>query len=883
MVVSSANIKQTPMIRQYLQIKSEVPDAILFFRMGDFYEMFFEDAVEASRILDIALTSRDKGKKQSIPLCGVPHHAVDQYLARLVEKGYRVAICDQVEDPKTAQSIVKREIVRIVTPGLPIGLDAILGEENTFLAVLRPFEGSMGLAFLDILTGDLKVLSETREETLLNHLQVHKPREILIPTGLEETFPVLAKKMEKMALVTRLDPPENTDNEKLDQLTREITGRGNAGETAVLSIVEQEVLRLLFAYLVYTRTAHLDHIKRLQVTTRKPYLRMDEFTRRNLEIFEPLSAKTYRATLIAVLDKTRTPMGKRLLREWLRYPLQDESEIRERLEAVSEWKKDFRHRIVVQALLENMGDLERLMGRVTADRANARDLVQLRETLHRLPELKAALDACKSALIEGLTASFDVVADVAERLDQVLVDTPPVTIREGGMLREGVSDELDELREIQVSGKSWMVRFEASEQKRTGINSLKVRYNRVFGYYIEVTRANLDLVPEDYHRKQTLVNAERFITQPLKEMEQKVLSAQERIQQLEYDFFIQLRDEIKRHTQRIQDAAQGCALVDVLSALGEIAERNRYCQPEIEESSRLRIVDGRHPVVEQMNLTESFVPNDTRLNSEKDQIMLITGPNMSGKSTYIRQVALITLMAHIGSFVPASEAEIGIVDQIFTRVGASDNLALGLSTFMVEMQEAASILTRSTAKSLIILDEIGRGTSTFDGLSIAWAIAEYLHDRYDGAGTKTLFATHYHEMTDLERLKSRIHNYHVSVREWNEEIIFLRKLGKGGMNRSYGIQVARLAGLPDVVIERAREILFNLEKGELTETGVPYLGLSTQDKKNGRPAVQLELFPTREGVIEEKIRHAPIEQMTPLEALNFLNSLKQQLKNDSET
>ncbi|NIA10405.1 MAG: DNA mismatch repair protein MutS, partial [Nitrospiraceae bacterium] len=466
---------------------------------------------------------------------------------------------------------------------------------------------------------------------------------------------------------------------------------------------------------------------------------------------------------------------------------------------------------------------------------------------------------------------------------QVLVDTPPVTIREGGMLREGVSDELDELREIQVSGKSWMVRFEASEQKRTGINSLKVRYNRVFGYYIEITRANLDLVPEDYHRKQTLVNAERFITQPLKEMEQKVLSAQERIQQLEYDFFIQLRDEIKRHTQRIQDAAQVCALVDVLSALGEIAERNRYCQPEIGSDSRLRIVDGRHPVVEQMNLTESFVPNDTRLNSEKDQIMLITGPNMSGKSTYIRQVALITLMAHIGSFVPASEAEIGIVDQIFTRVGASDNLALGLSTFMVEMQEAASILTRSTAKSLIILDEIGRGTSTFDGLSIAWAIAEYLHDRYDGAGTKTLFATHYHEMTDLERLKSRIHNYHVSVREWNEEIIFLRKLGKGGMNRSYGIQVARLAGLPDVVIERAREILFNLEKGELTETGVPYLGLSTQDKKNGRPAVQLELFPTREGVIEEKIRHAPIEQMTPLEALNFLNSLKQQLKNDSET
>jgi DNA mismatch repair protein MutS len=868
------------MIRQYLQIKSEVPDAILFFRMGDFYEMFFEDAVEASRVLDIALTSRDKGKKQSIPLCGVPHHAVDQYLARLVEKGYRVAICDQVEDPKTAQSIVKREIVRIVTPGLPIGLDAILGEENTFLAVLRPFEGSLGLVFLDILTGDLKILSETREETLLNHLQVHKPREILIPTGLEETFPALIKKIEKIALVTRLDPPENTDNEELDKLTREITGGDGREKTAALSIVEQGVLRLLFSYLVYTRTAHLDHVKRLQVTTRKPYLRMDEFTRRNLEIFEPLSGKTYRATLIAVLDKTRTPMGKRLLREWLRYPLQDEDEIRERLETVSEWKKDFRHRITVQALLENMGDLERLMGRVTADRANARDLVQLRETLHRLPELKEALVPCESALMRGLAGSFDVIADVAERLSQVLVDTPPVTIREGGMLREGVSEELDELRDIQISGKSWMVRFEASEQKRTGINSLKVRYNRVFGYYIEVTRANLDLVPADYQRKQTLVNAERFITQPLKEMEQKVLSAQERIQQLEYDFFIQIRDEVKKHTRRIQGAAQACALVDVLSTFGEIAERNRYCHPKIEGDSRLRVVDGRHPVVEQMNLSESFVPNDTFLDSEKDQIMLITGPNMAGKSTYIRQVALIALMAHIGSFVPASEAEIGIVDQIFTRVGASDNLALGLSTFMVEMQEAASILTRSTAKSLIVLDEIGRGTSTFDGLSIAWAIAEYLHDRYGNRGTKTLFATHYHEMTDLERLKSRIHNYNVSVREWNDEIIFLRKLSKGGMNRSYGIQVARLAGLPEDVIDRAREILSNLEKGELTETGLPYLGLSTRHPKKVRSSVQLELFPERARVAGEKIRNAPIEQMTPLEALNFLNTLKQQLKDE---
>jgi len=871
------------MIRQYLQIKSEVPDAILFFRMGDFYEMFFEDAVEASRLLDITLTSRDKGKKQSIPLCGVPHHAVDQYLARLVEKGYRVAICDQVEDPRTAQSIVKREIVRIVTPGLPIGLDAVLGAENTFLAVLRPFEGSMGLAFLDILTGDLKVLSEEREEAVLNHLQVHKPREILVPAGLEETFPELIKKIEKMALLTRLDPPENTNNEKLEHLFREIAGEDSEEKMTALSIVEQRVLRFLFSYLIYTRTAHLDHVKRLQVTTRKPCLRMDEFTRRNLEIFEPLSGKTTRATLIAVLDKTRTPMGKRLLREWLRYPLQDEGEISERLEAVSEWKKNFRHRIAVQVLLENMGDLERLVGRITADRANARDLVQLRETLQRLPELKATLVACESALLEGLARSFDVVADVAERLDQTLVDTPPVTIREGGMLREGVSGELDELREIQVSGKSWMVRFEASEQKRTGISSLKVRYNRVFGYYIEVTRANLDLVPEDYQRKQTLVNAERFITQPLKEMEQKVLSSQERIQQLEYDFFIQIRDEVKKHTRRIQDAAQVCAHVDVLSALGEVAERNRYCQPRIEESSRLRIVDGRHPVVEQMNLKESFVPNDTSLDSEKDQIMLITGPNMSGKSTYIRQVALIALMAHVGSFVPASEAEIGIVDQIFTRVGASDNLALGFSTFMVEMQEAASILTRSTAKSLIILDEIGRGTSTFDGLSIAWAVAEYLHDRYDGTGTKTLFATHYHEMTDLERLKPRIHNYHVAVREWNEEIIFLRKLGKGGMNRSYGIQVARLAGLPDAVIERAREILFNLEKGELTETGMPYLGLSTKGKKNKRSSAQLELFPAREGIVEEKIRNAPIERMTPLEALNFLNSLKQQLENDSET
>jgi DNA mismatch repair protein MutS len=867
------------MIQQYLQIKSQVPDAILFFRMGDFYEMFFEDALEASKILDIALTSRNKGRgDESVPLCGIPYHACGQYMAKLVQARKRVAICEQVEDPKTAKTIVKREIIRIVTPGLPVGLESVLGSENIFLGVCLPSEEGMGLAFLDILTGDLKLLSESRMETILNHIQIHQPREIIVPPILSTKRPALADKLEKIALLTSFDGTDAVPPEKVDSLLKRISEQGQMEVGAGLSEVDSTTLRFLLSYLIWTKNDHLEHLKHLQLTTRRHFLRVDEFTRRNLEIFEPLSGKTRRATLVAVLDETQTPMGRRLLREWLRYPLQEVEEVNQRLDVVEAWRSDPKRRNRLQASLRNIADLERLMGRVTAERANARDLVQLKETLAKLPGIIEDIRDIPGALMDLIRADLDSMEELVSTLEKTLIETPPIGIREGGMIREGVSQELDELREIQSSGKSWMIRLEAKEQKRTGISSLKVRYNRVFGYYIEVTKANLHLVPEDYQRKQTLVNAERFVTPELKEMEEKVLSAEERIQQLEYSLFIALRDAVKAQALKIQEIAGALARLDVLISLAEIAHRYRYCRPEFTDDTRLWIRQGRHPVVEQINLQESFVPNDTLLDSEKHQIMLITGPNMAGKSTYIRQVALIALMAHIGSYVPAQEVKIGIIDQIFTRVGASDNLALGLSTFMVEMKEAASILANSTVRSLIVLDEIGRGTSTFDGLSIAWAIAEFLHDRFEVAGTKTLFATHYHELTDLARLKPRIHNWNVAVKEWNDEIIFLRKLDKGGMNRSYGIQVARLAGIPGAVILRAKEILHNLEQGELTETGIPTLSISRKVKGGNTAPAQLELFASRPSPVEEAIRKAPIEQMTPLEALNFLHRLQEELK-----
>ncbi len=866
------------MVRQYLQIKSQVPDAILFFRMGDFYEMFFEDALVASKILNIALTSRDKGKEDSIPLCGIPYHACDQYLAKLIQANHRVAICEQVEDPKTAKSLVRREIVRIVTPGLPVGLESILSAENVFVAALYPTEDVTGLALMDILTGDLKLFSEENPERVLNHLQIHQPKEILYPENPSLPLPSLLEKVEKLALMTPFDTERANDGERVEALFDTVTRSDLGGGSASLSEVERATLKLLLSYLAWTKNDHLEHLKDLQVSVRRPFLRIDEFTRRNLEIFEPLSGRAGRATLLSVLDETRTPMGKRLLREWLRYPLQDAKEITRRLDAVEAWVSQGGRRGRLRKSLGEMADLERLMGRVTSERANARDLVQLRETLARVPALRKELEGVSGSLMGEIREKLNPMGELVDRLARTLVDAPPVSVKDGGMIRDGVSGELDSLREIRSSGKDWMVRLEAQEQERTGITSLKVRYNRVFGYYIEVTKPNLHLIPDDYQRKQTLVNAERFVTPQLKEMEKKVLSAEERIQQLEYTLFLELRDFVKARAREIQEIAERLAALDALLSLGEIAHRYRYCRPVMTEDSRLWIKQGRHPVVEQINLAESFVPNDTLLDCEKNQMMLITGPNMAGKSTYIRQVALIALMAHIGSFVPAEEARMGVIDQIFTRVGASDNLALGLSTFMVEMKETASILANSTLRSLIVLDEIGRGTSTFDGLSIAWAIAEYLHDRYPDAGTKTLFATHYHELTDLARLKPRIHNWNVAVKEWNDEIIFLRKLAKGGMNRSYGIQVARLAGLPDAIIERAKEVLFNLEKGELTASGIPAISVPAGNRHAKPAPAQLELFAPRPSPVEENLKKLSIDQMTPLEALNLLHQLKQMLK-----
>jgi len=867
----------TPLMRQYLEIKADYQDAVLFFRLDDFYEMFLDDAVLASRVLGITLTSRNKGDEDAIPLCGIPFHSSQGYIAKLVANGHKVAICEQVEDPKQAKGIVKREVVRVVTPGLVTDTDTLEPKENNYLLAISGVENQYGIAHIDITTGEFRVTQVEGRTQVESELGSLRPREILLADNADgaqvcEEFPAAIEGM----MVNLLPDWVFEADYAADQLTTffGVSGLQSFG-CQDLPLAQQAASAVLY-YLQQTQKEELRHIRPLQTYHTRQFMVLDDATRRNLELTATLQEGKKRGSLLGVLDRTVTAMGGRTMRHWIHYPLIAQEQILKRQNAVAELVEESLQRIELIEALDGVYDLERLNSKIAMASANAKDVAALRSSLGKLPQIDDLLGCFTGVYLKDLREQLDLLPELVELLNNAIVDDPPFVLRDGGIIRDGYNEELDELRTISREGKGWIARLEQEERERTDIPTLKVKYNKVFGYFIEITNRNLDRIPEDYQRKQTLTNAERFITPKLKEYEAKVLGAEERLVELEYNLFQQIRLQTAAEGRRIQQSADALATLDALMALADLAHDRNYIRPIIDDSGVLNIEAGRHPVVEGMPLKEAFVPNDVDLDNEKNQLLIITGPNMAGKSTYMRQVALITLMAQIGSFVPAEKARVGVVDRIFTRVGASDNLAKGESTFMVEMNETANILRHATAKSLVILDEIGRGTSTFDGVSIAWAVAEYLHDT-SAVAAKTLFATHYHELTDLALTRDRVKNYNIAVKEWNDQIIFLRKIVTGGASRSYGIQVGRLAGLPEPVIKRAKEILHNLEAGEFGRSGEPRLGES-RNKPKKQPSSQLSLFNTDPDVaIRTKLEAVDLSCMTPLEAMNFLNELKEML------
>lgn len=858
----------TPMLRQYLEIKERHRDAILFFRMGDFFEMFFEDAQVASRVLDITLTSRNKMNDAAIPMAGVPHHAAPGYISRLIEQGYKVAICDQVEDARFAKGIVKREVTQVVTPGVVLDTANLDAKTNNFLLAIHRRRTQWGIAYLDVSTGDFYTAEPTTLAELKNELARIEPRELLIPKALEGDADV-------MSLIQAAGCLDNVLEDDCFELAQarvqleehfqvaSLDGFGVAEYTAGIGAAGA-----ILHYLERTRPGGGIRLDRLIPYQLREFLVLDESTKRNLELLRTLQEGKKAGSLLHLLDETVTAMGGRMLRRWLIYPLIDVGRINRRLDEVAALHARKELRTLVRQKLQQVADLERLNAKVLARSAHARDLQSLRESLEQLPAINAEFSALGDPVMARF-ATLDLCEEAVTRIAQAIADDAPVALKEGGIIRAGYHAELDELVELCREGKGFIARLEADEKRRTGISSLKIRYNQVFGYFIEITRANLSNVPENYIRKQTLTNAERFITPELKEYETKVLGAEERRVELEYELFVQVRDAVGELQHRIKEVAMALAELDALCGLAEVATRYQYVRPTVDSSDIIDIEDGRHPVVERSTGKERFVANDVRLDVKERQVLILTGPNMAGKSTIMRQVALISLMAQVGSFVPARKCRVGVVDRIFTRVGASDNLARGQSTFMVEMTETANILHFATSKSLVILDEIGRGTSTFDGLSIAWAVAESLHDKI---GCKVLFATHYHELIDLALTRPRVKNYNIAVTEWGERIVFLRKLKEGGASRSYGIQVARLAGLPKDVVERSKEILGNLERGELNELGEPKL--ARRRGAAARSSGQLSLFVPAASPVNDLLLKIDINAMTPLEALGQLADLQ---------
>jgi DNA mismatch repair protein MutS len=869
----------TPAMRQYKDIKRQYPDAFLFFRMGDFYEMFYEDAVEGAKILDIALTSRGKGGDgEPIPLCGIPYHSLDMYLAKMIRSGHKVAICEQVENPKQAKGIVKREVVRLATPGTVTEESILTSPYPNYIAAVLPAAEKYGIAIADISTGEFKVAeiegrdSKSELNEFINH---YRPKEILLPDGYR--YEGLGVEGEKGAVLTSIESwafgRESAEKEIKRQFNvARLEGFGlESGSPAVGSA------GALLYYLKDTQQQELNHIKTMRKISSSDYLILDSTSCRNLELLSSLYQDGSTGSLLKVIDHTITSMGKRMLREWLLRPLRKKEKIEKRLDAVEEFFNKPIERNEIRSILKRVSDLERIISRIILRSGGPRDLISLKSSIEQLPSIITNLEGFNSKLIKEIREGFDLLEDLYELIEHSIVDYPPVTIREGGIIKDGYDSELDSLKEISGKGKQYIAGIEASERKRTNIGNLKVKYNKVFGYYIEVSKSHLDKIPEDYMRKQTLVNAERFITPELKEYEAKVLSAEEKINDLEFDLFTRIRDKVSKECYRVQETAIRLATIDVICSFAELASVADYIRPEIIDEEKMIIKDGRHPVVERLNLDEKFIPNDCTIGGD-ERILIITGPNMGGKSTYLRQVALIVIMAQIGSFVPASEAKIGLVDRVFTRVGASDSLVQGRSTFLVEMQETADILNNATPSSLVILDEVGRGTSTFDGLSIAWAVVEYLAT-VNTVQARTLFATHYHELTELAQIYPGIRNYNLSVKEWQDQVIFLRKVMEGRADKSYGIQVAKLAGIPPSVIERAKEVLNTLEEKELDENGKPVLGKGRNKNVGKFEPSQQSLF---SGYLEEplikELRRMDINKTTPVEALNMLEKIQRKLK-----
>ncbi|MFO7839244.1 MAG: DNA mismatch repair protein MutS [Desulfosalsimonadaceae bacterium] len=868
-----ASGKHTPMIRQYLEIKEQYGSYILFYRMGDFYEMFFDDAEIASRELEITLTARNKHEEESVPMCGVPVKAAEGYIGRLIDKGYKVAVCDQTEDPAQAKGLVKRDVVRVVTPGMVINSDLLEEKANNFVIALCMGEKGGGIASLDVSTGTFRLAeSENRKAVFEEALRVG-PSEIVLPEGAhrDPAYEGIADAFAATAQ-TFLEDESFDYTSARSRLIEQFRTHSLEGFGCEYSRLGVAAAGALLYYLRETQKQDISHLYRLETYHLDNCLLIDAVSRRNLELEKNLRTGAREGTLLGVVDATVTAMGGRLLRHWLRYPLQDPEAIAERLDAVEEAKSSLTVRKSLRTYLQSVADMERLGSKIAMGQANARDLLALKRSVKMLPAIAEELAGFAAPLFCWDKSLYAPLMEAADLIDAAIDPEPPPTLHEGGIIRRGYSGELDELIAIATEGKSYLAELEAGERERTGIQSLKVSYNKVFGYYIEVSKTRAESVPADYIRKQTLVNAERYITEDLKSFEAKVLGAQEKRAALEYEIFCDVRAKVVARQAEIAACARFIARLDCLLNLAEKADQNQYVRPLLSCQGATAISQGRHPVVEKLIAAERFVPNSVFLDQNQNQVMIITGPNMAGKSTVLRQVALIVLMAHMGSFVPAESAEIAVTDRIFTRVGALDNLSHGQSTFLVEMQETANIINNATPNSLVIMDEIGRGTSTYDGLSIAWAVAEYLHD-LRGVGVKTLFATHYHELTELARTKQRVKNFNITVREANDEIVFLHRLAAGAANRSYGIQVARLAGIPEGVVRRSKKILANIEN-----TGYPHEDAQpekAEDEDPGQGAVQLGLFRTPEQAVIDKLREIDISSITPMEAINYLHALQQ--------
>ena len=874
----------TPMMQHYLKTHEEYKDCILFYRLGDFYEMFFDDAKVVSKELELTLTGKSCGAEERAPMCGIPYHAAETYLTRLVKKGYKVAICEQVEDPKLAKGMVKREVTRVVTPGTTLNAQALDETKNNYIMCIAYIGDHYGISSADITTGDYYVTEVDSERKLLDEVNKYQPTEIIC----NEAFYISGIDIDDMKnrmgiVIYSLDAWYFSD--ETAQMTlkdhfkvRDLEGLGLADyDSGVVAA------GALLKYLYETQKTTLSNLVAIHPYTTGKFMIIDSSTRRNLELVETLREKQKRGSLLWVLDKTRTAMGARTLRSFVEQPLIERTEIEERYDAIDEFNTNAITREEIREYLNPVYDLERLITRVTYQTANPRDLIAFRNSIHMLPPIKTLMSDFQSPLLKRLYEQLHTLDELYELIDRSIAEEPPLTLHDGGILKEGYNEEVDRLRKAKTDGKSWLADLEAKEREKTGIKNLKIKYNKVFGYYLEVTNSFKDMVPDYFTRKQTLANAERFITPELKELEDVILGAEDKLIVLEYELFREVRQKVADEVVRIQKTAKAVAQIDVFASLATVAEQNNYCRPKLNEKGLIDIKDGRHPVVERMIQNEMFVANDTYLDNGSNRVSIITGPNMAGKSTYMRQSALIVLMAQIGSFVPAKSAKIGIVDRIFTRVGASDDLASGQSTFMVEMSEVANILRNATSNSLLILDEIGRGTSTFDGLSIAWAVVEHISNpRLLGA--KTLFATHYHELTELEGKLNSVNNYCIAVKEKGDDIVFLRKIVKGGADKSYGIQVAKLAGVPDNVIERAKEIVEELSNNDITEI-VQNISAEGSSKRS-KPKLdevdleQISLLDTMDNdTILNELKELDLGQMTPIEAMNKLYELQNKVKN----